>query len=184
MQRESHSESLVDTEIESQIESSIRSQTKSVSDLVGVLRAHGEYRLIALKPIARHQHLFRIEGDETCTPTRYSVQIGRGRHLDLRPGRPTEELLDHFYWQYLNHHCEPNTMIRDLEVVALRDIARWEDVTFNYNTTEYEMAEPFQCRCGSPLCARVIRGARHMSQAELERLRPIIVSTGREDLLP
>ena len=155
----------------------------SRSDDVGVLRAGGEYRLIAIRAIAANQRLFHIEGDETRHPTRHSLQIGRDRHLDLAPGRTTEELLDYFFWRYLNHHCEPNSMIRECEVITLRAIEPWENVTFNYNTTEYDMAEPFDCNCGSPVCARVVRGALHMSDAEYERLRPLIVETGRDDLL-
>jgi hypothetical protein len=155
----------------------------ATSDDVGVLRAGGEYRLVAIRPIAANQRLFHVEGDETRHPTRHSLQIGRDRHLDLAPGRTTEELLDYFFWRYLNHHCEPNSMIRDCEVITLRAIEPWENVTFNYNTTEYDMAEPFACNCGSAVCARVIQGARHMPDAEYQRLRPLIVRTGREDLL-
>lgn len=153
------------------------------SDLVGVLRANGEYRLVALRPIAPNQLLFRIESDETRHPTRHSLQVGPDLHLDLLPGHATEELLDFFFWRYLNHHCEPNTMIRDREVIALRAIEPWESVTFNYNTTEYDMAEPFDCLCGSPVCASVIGGARQMSDPEYERLLPLIVQTRRGDLL-
>jgi len=59
----------------------------------------------------------------------------------------------------MNHSCDPNTRIRGRDLIALRDIQPWEDVTFNYNTTEYAMAEAFRCRCGSPGCAGEIRGS-------------------------
>lgn len=155
----------------------------SRSDDVGVLRAHGEFRLIALRPIVANEHLFHIDGDVTRVPTRHSLQIGRDLHLDVAPGPSTEELLDRFFWRYLNHHCEPNSVIVDRELVTLRAIGPWENVTFNYNTTEYDMAEPFDCHCGSAVCAGVIRGARHMSDTEYARLRPLIIRTHREDLL-
>ncbi len=140
-------------------------------DLVGVAHAHGEYRLVVLKATAAGTVLFRVLGDETPVPTRYSVQIGKELHLDSGSGARTEDVVFRYFWRFMNHHCEPTTMIRGREVVALRDIAPWEDVTFNYNTTEANMAEPFLCRCGSARCEGTIRGARHLSAADRERLR-------------
>ena len=148
-----------------------------------MIRARGEYRLVATVPIGAHRRLFRIDGDKTPHPTRHSLQIGKDLHLSLNAGRSTDEILDRFYWRFMNHHCDPNTMIRRQSVIALRPIAPWEDVTFNYNTTEFDMAEPFECRCGSPHCAGTIRGARHMRPEERARLRPVFLRCLRADLL-
>jgi hypothetical protein len=143
-------------------------------DCVGVVRAHGAYRLIAVRPIPAGARLFRIEGETTHRPTRYSVQIGAGLHIDLGRGHSHEEILDRYYWRFMNHSCEPNTRIDAREVIATHDIAPWTDITFNYNTTEDDMAEPFDCHCGSRNCLGSIRGARHLSDEELERLRPLL----------
>ena len=48
----------------------------------------------------------------------------------------TEEILDRYFWRFMNHGCEPNTIIRGQDVVALRAIKPWEDVTFNYTSTD------------------------------------------------
>ena len=139
---------------------------------LGVLRIQAEYRLIASSTIAPGTFLFRIEGDVTRFPTRYSVQIGHSTHIDISGDHDLQEILDYFYWRFMNHHCEPNTVVRECGVFALREIHPWEQITFNYNTTEYKMAEPFACRCGSESCQGVILGFSGLSTEEQRRLRP------------
>lgn len=144
------------------------------SKWVGVIRAHGAYRLVAVRTIPAGTRLFRIEGERTRRATRYSVQIGENDHIDLGRSHTTEEILDRFYWRFMNHSCDPNSRIHDQEVVATHDIEPWHDVTFNYNTTEYDMAEPFACHCGHSRCLGTIRGAKHLTAGELARLRPLL----------
>ena len=53
--------------------------------------------------------------------------------------------------RYLNHHCEPNTVIvsddRGIHLIALDIIKRNDEITFDYNTTESKLTNPFRCRC-------------------------------------
>ena len=142
----------------------------------GVLRTKAEYRLIASETIAAGALLFHLEGEETYTPTRYSVQIGPSTHIDIGSDHTLQEILDRYYWRFMNHHCEPNTVIRERNVFTLREIQPWEEITFNYNTTEYAMAEPFSCRCGSERCQGLIRGFIGLSVEEQHRLRPWFAS--------
>ncbi len=135
-------------------------------DLVGVLVEQHERRLIALRPIAAGSMLFRIEGRETPVPTKYSVQVGWEMHLDQGDARDASDRVARRFWRYMNHACDPSTAIRERAVLALRDIAVGEDVTFDYNTTEWDMAEPFACRCGGPGCVGTVRGARHLTAAQ------------------
>lgn len=141
---------------------------------VGVVRATSEYRLVAIRPFVAGDRLFRMEGELTSSPSRYSVQIGENQHVDLGTGHALEEILDRYFWRFMNHSCEPNTVVRGREVLACRDIDVWEDVTFNYNTTEYDMAEPFQCRCESPICRGRIQGFKHLSEADRHCLEPLL----------
>jgi hypothetical protein len=57
-------------------------------------------------------------------------------------------------------------------VISLKPVEFGQDITFNYNTTEFDMAEPFACRCGSARCAGRVQGFRHLSGEERRRLRP------------
>lgn len=132
-------------------------------ELVGVLVAHNHRRLVAIQPIPKGTRVFKIIGRETAVPTRYSLQVGRTLHLDQDCAKDELDLVQRYFWRYLDHSCEPTTVIRDRQVIALRDIAEGEGVTFDYNTTEYDMASPFQCHCGSSRCVGTIRGARHLT---------------------
>ena len=140
------------------------------SDLVGVLVTRTGRRLIAIHPIAEGMPVLAIAGRETPVPTRYSLQVGAALHLDQECARDEFDLVRHYFWRYLDHSCEPTAVIRGREVIALRDIAEGEPVTFDYNTTEYDLAEPFRCNCGSARCVGMVRGARHLTPAQRARL--------------
>lgn len=78
---------------------------------------------------------------------------------------------------YVNHSCDPNTYVRfgkKIRLVSLRPIEPGEEVTFNYNTTEYDLIDQkvaFFCQCGSPICARNVRGYSYLSLEEKERIK-------------
>ena len=139
---------------------------------VGVVPANGQHGLFASETIEAAELLLRIEGERTSRPTRYSVQVDKNVHIDVRQGCTPEELIERYAWRFMNHRCEPNTMIRGQDVLAVRRILPLEEVTFNYDSTEYEMAEPFVCHCSSQRCLGLIRGFKYLPLADRERLRP------------
>jgi hypothetical protein len=149
-------------------------QTSPGAAHVAVARVAGEYRLHANVAFAAGDVLFAIEGREADRPSRFSLQVDRDIHIEVREGATLEEQLDTCYWRFLNHSCDPNVVIRGRNVLALRPIQAMEELAFNYNTTEFDMAEPFSCRCEAAHCTGTIRGFRHLSRAEQERLRPLL----------
>lgn len=144
-----------------------------MNERVGVLRLNGEFSLIAAATAEPGEVLFRLEGQTTVKATRYSVQIGEACHIDLSDDLGPDAILDTYYWRFMNHHCEPTVAIRGRDVYAIRRIEKWQEITFNYNTTEFDMAEPFVCRCGSVNCRGEIRGWHWLSAEEKERLAPL-----------
>jgi hypothetical protein len=112
--------------------------------------------------------VIRLQGVVSGVPSRHSLQLDKGRHLVLPDAADRPE----YFWKYLNHSCRPNGHIDTSgpSFRALRRIARGEECTFNYLTTEYEMAEPFECRCGSADCFGVIGGYARLGAEERERL--------------
>jgi hypothetical protein len=58
----------------------------------------------------------------------------------------------------LNHSCQPNAelevMSRSVRVLALRTIARGEEITCDYRPSFHE--GHLRCRCGSPDCGGAI----------------------------
>ena len=72
----------------------------------------------------------------------------------------------------MKHHCSPNGYIcfEDLTYRALHDVSAGDELTFNYCTTEYEMAQPFDCLCGSPNCLGRVAGFKYLDEIEVERI--------------
>ncbi|MBM7114005.1 hypothetical protein [Archangium primigenium] len=129
-------------------------------------------RALTTRAVERDAVLLVLEGSRVPEPERHSLQIGEALHL-VSPDAP---------WRYLDHACEPNAWIEldataDVAGVRLRALVPLEAgvaVTFNYLTTEWELATPFPCGCGAASCAGWIRGARHLDAARLAALRPTL----------
>ena len=72
-------------------------------------------------------------------------------------------------WAPQNHSCDPNTAYEGLNVVALRNIAKGEELTLNYASFLDDNMEPFSCQCGSPNCCGLITGIPGNSVTEREK---------------
>ncbi len=60
----------------------------------------------------------------------------------------------------LNHSCEPNCgLLGQLLVVAMRDIAPGEELTFDYAMCDASDYDEFRCLCGQPTCRGVVTGS-------------------------
>ena len=69
---------------------------------------------------------------------------------------------------HLNHSCQPNLGLQgQIVFVALRDIAKDEELTFDYAMTDDEPSE-MVCNCGAPNCRGVITG-RDWKKEEIQR---------------
>lgn len=139
-----------------------------------VAHVNRRYGVYAVESIAPGQILMEIEGERRDHPSRFSIQVEWNVHIHANRCLNLEELINCHPWRFLNHSCDANTMVRGNCLVAVRLIGTGEEVTFNYNATEYEMAYPFTCRCGSPFCTHEIRGFKYLAPKEQERLRPLL----------
>lgn len=135
-----------------------------------VRRVNGAYALITDCRIARDEVVFVLQGELTNRPSKYSIQIDEDKHLEPLHDPHDLKSLIHFF----NHSCDPSTYINfeDFSVRALRNLEPGEEVTFNYNTTEYEMSNPFKCHCDSENCLIEIRGFKHLPLSERIKLAP------------
>lgn len=60
----------------------------------------------------------------------------------------------------LNHSCDPNCgMLGSQLLVALRDIAVGEELSFDYAMCDASDYDEFRCLCGVPTCREVVTGA-------------------------
>lgn len=92
--------------------------------------------------------------------TYQTVQVGENRHIWLE-----DELV------FMNHSCDPSTRwdLTAFKIYALRDIAEGGELTFFYPTSEWDMAQPFDCFCGASCCLGRIRGAKYIPSDVLQR---------------
>ena len=109
--------------------------------------------LFADEFIPKNNIVLYLKGNYFPKPSRTSIQVGKDKHIESYEGG------------FINHHCDSNAEIRIHEdfigrnlsnrtqpslvalVVAKKDILEGEEITFDYETTETELAEPFKCDC-------------------------------------
>jgi hypothetical protein len=92
-------------------------------------------------------------------PSRMTVQVSETDHIELSPS----------WLAFINHSCEPNTRFDPAlrALVAEREIAPGDELTFFYPSTEWDMATPFDCRCGALRCIGRIDGASRLGPSVL-----------------
>jgi len=102
-------------------------------------------------------------GSTSAIPTYLTVQVADDKHITLMPE----------FLQYINHSCAPTVFFdtTSMELVCLKAMNPGDEFTFFYPSTEWEMAQPFDCNCGTPECLQVIQGAAHLSKATLKKYR-------------
>ncbi|KAH8555657.1 hypothetical protein BGW37DRAFT_478069 [Umbelopsis sp. PMI_123] len=119
-------------------------------------------RLRVVRSFKKGDVIVSLEG-LTAGPKAYSsVQISETEHVELN-----SDLL------YMNHSCSP-TAILDLKrkaVLANKDLAAGDEITFFYPSTEWDMAQPFDCWCGSTSCIKRVQGASKIDAATLKNFQ-------------
>jgi len=91
-----------------------------------------EYGLYATKSYLKSEIVFVLDGLIYDKPTKYTIHIGDNKHI-----------LDD-YGVKMNHSFKPTTKIDNKNVVALVNINSGDELTFNYNASEINMASPFK----------------------------------------
>ena len=69
---------------------------------------------------------------------------------------------------HLNHSCEPNLGVKgQIVFVAIRDIEKDEELSFDYAMTDDDPYDEMICRCGKLSCREVVTG-RDWTRADLQ----------------
>ena len=80
-----------------------------------------------------------------------SLQIDENLYI---AGAPEPEPAD-----FINHSCNPNCMLTgNVVLVAGREIAAGEELSYDYATTDGSDYDEFECSCGSDLCRGKVSG--------------------------
>jgi uncharacterized protein len=93
---------------------------------------------------------------------RYPCYVG-GRWLQIEKCQWIAPLRNNPGW-YINHSCNPNSGIKNsVKIVAMKNIRRGEEVTFDYSTSESENGWYLICHCEDKNCRRIIRSYKFLS---------------------
>ena len=75
----------------------------------------------------------------------------------------------------INHSCDPNCGIKRLtHIVAMRDIEKGEEITWDYEMTEKHPYWSMRCRCGSKICRKRIGNYENMPKEVRKRYKGFI----------
>lgn len=120
-------------------------------------------------PLKTGTTVFEEVGAVKSKPDKYTLQLDDNQHM-LCSG----PLI------FCNHSCDPNCMARVfyglVEIVTIRDVKKGEPITFDYNTTEWDMASPFDCMCGSANCKGRIAGFKNLTPAQQKSINKSFMS--------
>ncbi|KZM26916.1 uncharacterized protein EKO05_0010535 [Ascochyta rabiei] len=105
----------------------------------------------------------RITSATPATVAYSSVQAGKNLHIELNC-----DLV------YINHSCSPS-LIFDMVAWEVRvnpdregGLKEGDELTFFYPSTEWSMAQPFECLCKTSECKKTIQGAKDMRLTDLD----------------
>jgi hypothetical protein len=130
------------------------------SSTVEIRRSDLGLGVFAVQPLQPGQPILVLNGPSLNQGDRralgadraYALQVGPDEYLDTTPpGR------------YVNHSCDPNAgILNDRILIALRPVVIGEEIRFDYSTTMSQDHRARECRCGEPLCRRVILDFHHL----------------------
>ena len=131
-----------------------------------------ELSLFASKNFRGGNRLISLKGKlvDVSVSTLEAVQITEKKFIDTKFLVPED---------FINHSCSPNAKIDVVNrwFIAIKDISKNEEITFNYLTTEWDMKKygaDFKCLCGSQNCFKHIKGFKYLSRKQKLKLKPLL----------
>jgi hypothetical protein len=130
--------------------------------------------LRCLVPVKKHEIIVLMIGEivdyNDPRVDEYPLQISEDKYLVGNRGDSTE---------FINHSCDPSCQMLfegdRVYLAAIKDISPGDELTFDYNTTEFEMGKhAFKCLCGSPNCVGEIKGYKFLTDEEKEKRKPYL----------
>lgn len=140
----------------------------AASDTVTVRQVRAGRGLFALAAARAGACILELDGEILPVPSVFSLQVGEHEHLHPHRDALAAESVERCRWRFLNHSCDPNCWIDGRALRARRAIAPGDELTFDYNCTEWSMDSPFDCACGA--CdGRAVRGYSHLDAGDRAR---------------
>ena len=120
-----------------------------------------------------HSTVEFTRGQVVVSELRAKVTYPTPNHLTLQVSDDQHIMFDPEFVHCINHSCDPNVFFDPHAgtVTALHDIAAGAEFTFFYPSTEWSMAQAFDCNCCSDNCLPRIQGAAHLPVEVLRKYR-------------
>lgn len=134
-----------------------------MSSIITKKTAHG-LGVFAVRPFVKGEKILEAKGqildyddfEDGSYEDQHCLQIGERTFIGS-----SGEIDD-----YVNHSCEPNAGYRiqgtQADLIAIRDIAAGEEITYDYSTTMHNDRNEMQCECGAPSCRGLIRDFQYL----------------------
>lgn len=131
-------------------------------------------------------------GKKICDCSGYKVTLERVTAMCLQVDENVFLQGTGEFDDFVNHSCDPNCVIRfengNAVLYVLKNIKEGEELTFDYNTSDWDMLEQeensgeeltFNCLCQSAFCVGQVKGFRHLTaeqrEARKSSLSPLLV---------
>jgi SET domain-containing protein len=144
------------------------------SELITIINTVNKERgIIARKHLSKGEIILKFFGElvprEKVKTPNAALQLDEDLFLE------SEGTID----ESLNHSCDPNCYIDfdRLTLVALKDIPNGEELTFDYNTSEYDLIDQrcsFTCLCGSKDCIGNIKGFKYLPVGHKKKIKSFL----------
>jgi uncharacterized protein len=111
-------------------------------------------KVVSSKRIRRNSVIYRFTG--VPVDFKETKHLGTNESFGLQIGVDCYIYLD-MPARFFNHSCDPNCgLTQDLQLIALKNIDRGEELTYDYSTTMLERDWTMDCKCGREKCRREV----------------------------
>lgn len=132
-------------------------------DRVYVAPCHVGRGLFATRPFAPDEHILDFHGPRLDADHPYNQSEQQGNLIQIGPA---EYFLPDPPGVFANHSCRPNAgLFQDMTLIAIRAIAKDEEICFDYSTCMDEDSWTMDCACGEPDCRGLIEDFKHLPPA-------------------
>jgi hypothetical protein len=131
---------------------------QSLQDFLVLKPTNGGIGVFTSSPVPAGAIIVYLMGVPCRRASLNTIQLSETLHIDESGFIDAE----------LNHSCDSNAFVDSSDLTrpairALMPIPAGSEVTIDYCASEAELAEPFECRCGSAGCYGTVRGYTSLS---------------------
>lgn len=101
--------------------------------------------------------IYKIKDDPRGWNSKNNHYLQIGKDICLGPTKTHDN--------YINHSCNPNSGVKISDKVlllAIKDIKKGEEITFDYSTTMEEDNWEMDCSCGNKICRKIIKDFKYL----------------------